>query len=112
MDTAELYKVLSDKIDTNHETTILLLTSIQQQTTRTNGRVTAHDLQLKELNDENSEIRMIKKYPKLAMLILVVSVCVFLAGGWIGYQRLRSEQETIMQRQQIILNSEQSPLKK
>jgi len=131
MTTTEVYKVLSEKMDAQHEYTSKLLSNIYEQTLRTNGRVSAVEgriidiekgesshiincpniKRIETLEDENQEVRIIKKYPKLALGIFVVFVGIFLVSGWFGYQRLRAEQDTIQARQHIILNSEQSLLK-
>lgn len=119
MTTAELFKVLSDKIDTNHENTLRLLTNIETQTTKTNGTVRDHEKRLtgievgesrhvincpripeiKELGEnivslrkENELWRLAMKYPKVAIGIIVVSVIVTISV--VGYSIL--EMHTII----------------
>ena len=119
MNTAELFKVLSDKIDVNHENTLRLLTNIETQTTKTNGTVKDHEKRLtgievgasrhvincpriadiKKLDDniillrtENELWRLAVKYPKVAIGIIVVSVLI--AIGVVGYSIL--EMHTII----------------
>lgn len=119
MTTAELFKVLSDKIDTNHENTLRLLTNIETQTTKTNGTVRDHEKRLNgievgeskhvincprisdikkldrdivSLRQENELWRLAMKYPKVALGIIVVSVLVTI--GVVGYSIL--EMHTII----------------
>lgn len=119
MTTAELFKVLSDKIDVNHENTLRLLTNIETQTTKTNGTVKDHEKRLtgievgasrhvincpriadiKKLEDniillrtENELWRLAVKYPKVAIGIIVVSVLITI--GVVGYSIL--EMHTII----------------
>jgi len=113
MTTAELFKVLSDKIDVNHENTLRLLTNIETQTTKTNGTVKDHEKRLtgievgasrhvincpriadiKKLDEniillrtENELWRLAVKYPKVAIGIIVFSVLITLSV--VGYSIL------------------------
>lgn len=113
MNTVELFKVLSDKIDQNHENTLRLLTNIETQTTKTNGTVRDHEKRLnaievgeskhvvncpritdiKKLGDditllrsENELWRLAVKYPKAAIGIIVFSVIITI--GVVGYSIL------------------------
>ena len=119
MNTAELFKVLSDKIDVNHENTLRLLTNIETQTTKTNGTVKDHEKRLNgievgvsqhvincpritdikkldeniiSLRTENELWRLAIKYPKVAIGIIVVSVLITI--GVVGYSIL--EMHTII----------------
>ena len=119
MTTAELFSVLSDKIDINHENTLRLLTNIETQTTKTNGTVKDHEKRLtgievgaslhvincpritdiKKLDEniislrtENELWRLAVKYPKVAIGIIVVSVLITV--GVVGYSIL--EMHTII----------------
>lgn len=132
MNNAELYKVICEKIDINQAFTAQALLRIETQTTKTNGRVSSLEVKIWELEKdevthilncpnvpkiealekENLEIRVIKKYPKLALGVLVVSVAAMLVSIWLGYNKLGNELNTIQARQQMILNSEQSLMKK
>ncbi|MCX6222494.1 MAG: hypothetical protein NTZ69_16100 [Bacteroidia bacterium] len=132
MNNAELKEYLSDKIDTNHKHTFLLLEAIREQTTKTNGRVNTMEVKLwevvrdeashvincpnvpliKALQDENQEIRIIKKYPKVALGILVFFVVGALFAVYLGYSRVDNELDTIKARQGLILNEKTSPMKK
>jgi hypothetical protein len=113
MTTAELFKVLSDKIDANHENTLRLLTNIEAQTTKTNGTVREHEKRLngievgesrhvincpriqdikkieesiESVRSENELWRMAMKYPKVAVGIIIVSVLI--TCGVVGYSIL------------------------
>ena len=112
MTNAELYKVLCEKIDTNHSFNVQALVRIEAQTTKTNGRVNALEVKVWELEKENLEIRVIKKYPKSALLGLVgiVFVCIYFVV--VGYNKVNGELDTIKARQQIILNEKDSSMKK
>ena len=119
MTTVELYKVLCDKIDTNHESTLRLLTNIETQTTKTNGTVKDHENRMREielgesrhlincpriteikkldnsiiaLRKENELWRLAIRYPKVAIGIIVVSVLITI--GVVGYSIL--EMHTII----------------
>lgn len=132
MTTAEIFQVLSSKIDTNHENMIRLLTSIEAQTTKTNGRVNCLEVKVWELEKdeimheincpqapkiaalekENEDIRMMKKYPQITFFgfIGLVAVCIYLVA--MGYNKVNTELTTIQDRQQQILNEKTSPMKK
>lgn len=113
MTTAELFKVLSDKIDANHESTLRLLNNIEAQTTKTNGTVREHERRLngievgesrhvincpriqdirkiedniESLRSENELWRMAVKYPRAAIGIIVF--CVIITAGVVGYSIL------------------------
>jgi len=119
MTTVELFKVLSDKIDANHENTLRLLTNIETQTTKTNGTVRDHEKRMtaievgeskhiincprisdiKKLDNaivtlrkENELWRLAIKYPKVALGIIAFSVIITLSV--IGYSLL--EMHTII----------------
>lgn len=132
MNNAELREYLCEKIDTNHNHTLLLLEAIKEQTTKTNGRVNTLELKLWEvvkeeanhvincpnvpliqaLQDENQEIRIIKKYPKIALGILIFFVLSALFTVYLGYSKVGNELDTIKARQGLILNEKTSPMKK
>jgi hypothetical protein len=132
MNNAELKEYLSEKIDTNHKHTLLLLEAIRDQTTKNNERMNAVELKLWEvakdeanhvincpnvaliqaLQDENQEIRIIKKYPKAALGILVFFVLGALFTVYLGYSRVGNELDTIKARQGLILNEKTSQMKK
>lgn len=113
MTTAELFKVLSDKIDANHSHTLQLLTNIETQTTKTNGTVRQHEKRLtdievgesrhvincprvddiKALNEdidslrsENELWRLAVKYPRAAIGVIVFSVIITICV--VGYSIL------------------------
>lgn len=119
MTTVELFKVLSDKIDANHESTLRLLTNIEKETTKTNGTLRDHEKRIngievgesrhiidcprvadiQKLNDslaslrqENELWRLVIRYPKLAIGTLVIAVIITLAT--VGYSIL--EMHTII----------------
>lgn len=113
MTTAELFKVLSDKIDANHSHTLHLLTNIETQTTKTNGTIREHEKRLtgievgesrhvincprvddiKALNEdidslrsENELWRLAVKYPRAAIGVIVFSVIITICV--VGYSIL------------------------
>lgn len=132
MNNAELKEYLSEKIDTNHKHTLLLLEAIREQTTKTNGRVNTLEVKLwkvvedeakhvincpnvpliQALQDENQEIRIIKKYPKVALGILVFFVVGALFAVYLGYSRVGNELDMIKARQGLMLNEKTSQMEK
>lgn len=66
---------------------------------------------IEQLKEENAEIRMIKKYPKAALAVLLVFLCSALFSIYLGYNKIGDDLNTIKSRQQIILNESTSPIK-
>lgn len=77
---AGIEKLISDRHDALHDT----LVAIKDQTTRTNGRVSELEInfathpvtcissqEIKEIKQDLEEYRVIKKYPKVAILVIV-----------------------------------------
>lgn len=126
------FKYMNEKIDNNHRHSSEMQNNTLAQATKTNGRLGRLEVKvweiekegnghitncpntgkIKALEDENLEIRVIKKYPKVVFGILVFLVCVSLFGVLFGYNKIGSELDTIKARQQIILNEEQSLMRK
>lgn len=50
------FELLSQKIDDNHKLQMQILKSIEEQTKKTNGRVTGHDSKLNELENKTIEL--------------------------------------------------------
>ncbi len=119
MTTVEIYKVLCDKIDANHESTLRLLTNIETEVKKTNGTVRDHEkrmtaieigesrhiincpriVDIKKLDNsivalrkENELWCLAIRYPKVAIGIIVFSVLITISV--IGYSIL--EMHTII----------------
>lgn len=114
MTTTELFKVLGDKIDANHENLLHLLNNIERETTKTNGTIKDHEKRITAievgeskhilncprvedikkidediilLRKENELWRLAIRYPKIAIGIIVVSVVITISV--IGYSLLQ-----------------------
>lgn len=122
MNNQELKEYLCEKIDTNHAHTTELLRNLVAQTTKTNGRVTTLEdeiwevvkaasthvqtcpqkIRIDNLEEENLEQRIIKKYPKLAFGVLIALVCLSLFGVYTGYVRVNDTLDSITKKQILI----------
>ena len=122
MNNYELKTYLSEKIDANHEHTLALLSAIKKDTEKTNGRVNSledevwnlikhrfdHILECPQkkrvdaLEEENQEMRIIKKYPKISLGILVFFVLGTLWGIYTGWSKFDATLQTITAKQIVI----------
>ena len=98
-----------EKIDGQYRVIRAQLSAIEVQTTRTNGRVTELESQvvkiekdiltlplncnqageIKEIKKDLEEYRMLKKYPKVGILIILVAALF----AWYGFRQLNSRIE-------------------
>jgi hypothetical protein len=124
MKNEEMYTVLSKQMDENHAHIKELLEGIQNQVTKANGRTGKIEMQIwelqknetrhiidcpqakeiKELREENQEIRIIKKYPKIALGVLLGIVLLGLVAIYEGYVKLDDTLNLVRAKQSTIID--------
>lgn len=67
------FENLTQRIDDNHQLQMQLLKSIEEQTKKTNGRVTNHDIKLNDLENKTIELSgEIKKWVTVGVVVFSI----------------------------------------
>ena len=120
---------LNEKIDSNNKNILDRMELIYQQTLKTNGRVTKHDdvinklitdesnhfntcprikaieeinTKIEKIDSDNLEVKLIKKYPKMFIMGIVVAVLIII--GTVGY--------SVLEMHLMVKNVQQTEIKK